>query len=143
MAEQTQRGVMFWAGLAIGAGVVAFGLIGAWTDRADTHPIELAIWLAAAGIVHDAILAPAFVVAAVLTGRLPAWMRVPVRLALALTALLTVLAWPLVRGWGRVASDPSVLPLDYGRNLAVVVAAIWLVTAAFLVVRRRRADHDH
>jgi hypothetical protein len=140
VAEPTGRGVVFWAGLTLGAGVVAYGLIGAWTDRADTHPVELAAWLGAAGVVHDALVAPVFVAVAVLTGRLAAWARTPVRLALAVTALLTVLAWPLVRGWGQVASDPSVLPLDYGRNLALVVATIWALTGAVLVLRWRRVS---
>lgn len=136
--DDSPHGRLFWAGVVGGGGVVLVGLAGAWIDRADTHPLQLAIWLGGAGVVHDALLAPVFVVVALLTTRLPAWMRTPVRLGLAASALMTALAWPLVRQWGASPSNPSVLPLDYGRNLVAVLAAIWLAVA-FVLVRRSPA----
>lgn len=141
--EHVPSGPLFWGCAAVGAAVIGYGLLGAWTDRADTHPVELAGWLAGAGLVHDAALAPLIVLVAWASGRLPAPLRFPARLALALSALLTLMFWPMVQGWGRQPSVPSALPLDYGRNLVVVVAAIWAVvfSVAGLVaaVQRRRA----
>lgn len=125
----------------LGAAVVGYGLLGLWGDRADTRPAELAGWLAGAGVAHDFVVAPIVVVAAWLTGRLPDWTRTPVRLGLALSALVTLVFWPVVRGWGRQPSVPSALPLDYGRHLVVVLAAIWATVGLALAVRlvRRRA----
>lgn len=123
----------------IGAAVIAYGLVGAWTDRGDTHPAELAVWLAGAGVVHDFALAPLIVLGAWLSGRLPDVAKLPVRLALALSALLTVMFWPVLRGWGRSPSVPSALPLDYGRNLVVVLALVWASAGVVVAVRVRRA----
>ncbi len=133
--ERTPSGPFFWTLLIAGAGIVGYGLFGAWADRADTRPADLVFWLAGAIAAHDALIAPAAIAVVLATRWLPDAARLPVRLGLALTALLTVLFWPVVRGWGRSASVPSALPLDYGRNLVVVLALIWLVAGAVVVVR--------
>ncbi|PZF85568.1 hypothetical protein [Jiangella anatolica] len=138
MTERTPSGPFFWTCLVAGAGIVGYGLAGAWADRADTRPADLAAWLAGAGALHDALLAPAVVAVALATRWLPGAARLPVRLGLALSALLTVLFWPVVRGWGRSPSVPSALPLDYGRNLVVILALTWLVVGVAIVVRVRR-----
>ncbi|TDD69868.1 hypothetical protein E1262_11380 [Jiangella aurantiaca] len=136
--RRTPSGPFFWTCLVAGAGIVGYGLVGAWGDRADTHPADLAVWLGGAGVAHDAVVAPAVIVVALGTRWLPRAARLPVRLGLALTALLTVLFWPVVRGWGRSPSVPSALPLEYGRNLLVVLALIWLVVGAVVTARWRR-----
>lgn len=135
MTERTPAGPFFWTCLAAGAGVVGYGLAGAWADRADTRPADLVGWLAGSGVLHDALLAPVVVAAALATRWVPEAARLPVRLGLALSALLTVLFWPVVRGWGRSPSVPSALPLDYGRNLVLVLVLTWVVVAAAVVVR--------
>ncbi|TDD95894.1 hypothetical protein [Jiangella asiatica] len=132
-------GPVFWSCLAVGAGVVGYGLTVLWNDRADTHPAELVVWLAGAGVVHDAVIAPAVVLAAWLSGRLAAPARTPVRLGLALSAVLTLMFWPVVRGWGRSPSVPSALPLDYGRNLVIVLAAVWAVVGVAVAARHLAA----
>jgi hypothetical protein len=70
-----------------------------------------------------------------MTRNLPAPIRTPARFALAVTALVTAIAWPLVRGWGYRAANPSALPLDYGRNLAGVLVAVWIVALIAAVLR--------
>ncbi|TDC49712.1 hypothetical protein E1212_17235 [Jiangella ureilytica] len=139
MTQRSPSGPFFWTCLVAGAGIVGYGLAGAWVDRADTRPADLAVWLAGSGIVHDALLAPAVVAVALATRWLPDVARLPVRLGLALSALLTLLFWPVVRGWGRSPSVPSALPLDYGRNLLLVLAGVWLAVGVVVVVRARRA----
>ena len=136
--ERTPSGPFFWTLLVAGAGIAGYGLFGAWADRADTRPADLVVWLAGSIAAHDALIAPVVVAAAVATRWLPVAARLPVRLGLALSALLTVLFWPVVRGWGRSASVPSALPLDYGRNLVVVLALVWLVVGVVVVVRALR-----
>jgi hypothetical protein len=136
-------GPLFWIGLVLGASFVAFGLIGIWLDRTDTHPVELVGWLGSAGVVHDAMLAPIVVGLAWLTGRLPPSSRTPVRLGLAMSALVTAIAWPLVRRWGAAASNPSLLPLDYTRNLISVLTGIWVVVGAATLFRTLSRGRDH
>ena len=129
----------FWAGLVAGLGFIAAGARGLVHDHAATQPHDLLKWLLGAGVVHDAVIAPVVVVLAWTTGRvLPARARTPARLGLAATAMLTVFAWPLAQGWGRRTTNPSALPLDYGRNLVAVLIAIWLVVFVSITVRTRR-----
>ncbi|WP_051426362.1 hypothetical protein [Jiangella gansuensis] len=137
--EATPSGPFFWTCLIAGAGIVGYGLAGAWADRADTRPADLVVWLAGSGVAHDVLVAPAVVVAALATRRLPVAARLPVRLGLAASAMLTVLFWPVVRGWGRSPSVPSALPLDYGRNLVVVLVLLWLAVGVAVAVRAVRA----
>lgn len=136
--RENPSGPFFWTCLVAGAAVAGYGLAGAWADRADTRPAGLVLWLAGSGVAHDALVAPVVVVAALATRRLPVAACLPVRLGLALSALLTVLFWPVVRGWGRSPSVPSALPLDYGRNLLVVLALVWLVVGAVVAARWTR-----
>ena len=112
----------------IGLAFVASGCT-ACTSNAARLLRRNGAWFIGAGIVHDALLAPVFVLVGFATTRVPHAARTPIRLALAASALLTVFAWPLVQGWGRRAANPSALPLDYGRNLVVSLVAIWFVTA--------------
>lgn len=135
MTQRSPSGPFFWTCLVAGAGIVGYGLAGAWADRADTRPADLVVWLAGSGLVHDALVAPAVVAAALATRWLPVVARLPVRLGLAASALLTLLFWPVVRGWGRSPSVPSALPLDYGRHLLLVLAGVWLAVGAVVVVR--------
>lgn len=131
-------GPLFWSCLIVGATTTAYGVAGAWGDRADTHVVELAVWLAGAGIVHDFLVAPVVVLAAWLSGFLPRAARTPVRLGLAMSALVTVVFWPTVQGWGRATSVPSALPLDYGRNLVVLLAVVWVAVAVAVALRTRK-----
>ncbi|HMC70525.1 MAG TPA: hypothetical protein VKJ07_15320 [Mycobacteriales bacterium] len=129
----------FWAGLVAGLGFIAAGVRGLLHDHAATQPDDLVKWLLGAGVVHDAVIAPLVVALAWLTGRaVPVRARAPVRLGLIATAMLTLLTWPLVQGWGRRTANPSALPLDYGRNLVAVLAAIWLGAFVSITVRMRR-----
>ncbi|HEX4822541.1 MAG TPA: hypothetical protein VFV00_20195, partial [Acidimicrobiales bacterium] len=140
MAQRHATDGWFWAGLVIGIGVIAVGLRGLLHDQAATQPHDLVKWLLGAGVVHDAVLAPLVMAAAWGTGRVvPSRLRTPVRLGLIATAMLTVLVWPLVRGWGRRAANPSALPLDYGRNLVAVLGAVWCVVLLTIAVRVWRA----
>lgn len=128
----------FWWTLPIGLVFVAIGMHGIYQQHDATPPAEVARWFVGAGILHDALLAPLFVLVGFATTRFPTAARTPVRLALAASALLTSLAWPLVQGWGRRDANPSALPLDYSRNLVVSIAAIWLVAGVAIGVRLRR-----
>lgn len=142
-ASDESRGLAFWVGLVAGGALIAYGVVGMLGASATTQPENLVAFLLGAGIVHDALIAPIVVLVGWLVAKaLPPVARVPVWFALAASGLLVGFTWPLVRGWGRRAANPSLLPFDYGRNVVVGLVAIWVVAAAAIVVRavvRRRA----
>ena len=139
---ETRRGPSFWIGLVVGAAVMAYGLVGLLGASAATQPRNLGAFFLGAGIVHDAIVAPVVVLVGWLIARvLPPFVRPPVWFALASSGLLVAFTWPLVRGWGRRSANPTLLPLDYGRNVVIGLVVIWVVALADiarrLVIRRR------
>lgn len=120
-----------------GALVMAYAVSGARTDG-DVKAGALG-FLVAVLIVHDGLLLPLVIGAGALIGWIfPPGLRTPVRVAAVLGLAVTVVAIPLVLGHGRVADNPSVLPLHYGRGLLAVYAVIGATTAAVIAVRRRR-----
>ncbi|GIF99024.1 hypothetical protein [Catellatospora citrea] len=126
--------------LLVAAGVLAaaYGIIGVLTDPSVYLP-NYARYTITVLFGHDLLVLPAaIVVGAVLTRWLPAWARPVVQGALFVTAVLTVVALPLVLGFGRTADNPSALPRDYPRGYAICLAVIWLVTAGLLAVRALR-----
>ncbi|WP_433058502.1 hypothetical protein [Dactylosporangium sp. CS-033363] len=134
---------MRWLLGAAGLALLGYGVYG-WLD-APTH--ELAgrlIFAAIALVAHDFVVVPLVVVAAALVTRfVPETARGPVRAGLAVAAVLTAVALPFVIGAGRIADNPSAFPQHYARNLAILLTATALITAAWitaraLIARRRR-----
>ena len=116
---------------------MAYALLGAVRDH-TTAPVGQVASLAAVLIAHDGFVLPAAIAIGALLHRfVPAWARVPAQGALFVSATVTVVALPFVLGYGRSADLPSALPLQYGRGLAVTLAAIWAVPA--LLALRSRA----
>jgi hypothetical protein len=135
-AAETGHGVTFWIGLVLGVAIMAYGVKGLLGASDATQPPDLARFFIGAGIVHDAVFAPIVVLVGWLTLKvLPPVARNPVRIALALSVVLVVFTWPLVRRWGARDSNPSLLPLDYGRNVVVGLIVVWVVTGVAVVVR--------
>jgi hypothetical protein len=125
--------------------MILVGLRGVLVDATLTKPVNLGIWLLGLAVLHDVLLAPATYAVAALVGRvLPQRSVTPVRVGLAGTALALVVTWPLVRGYGRRASNPTALPLDYGRNLIAglvvgwVAITLWIIARSLLDHRARR-----
>jgi hypothetical protein len=138
MSHDREHGVLFWAGVVIGAAIVAYGLRGVLTHMPAPRVRNLAFFLGGSGVVHDAVWAPLVVAAAFATRALPAWTRTTVRVAGFVIAAFVVFTWPVVRDNPRRRGNPSILPLDYGHNLRLVIAAIVVVAALDLARRWRR-----
>ena len=108
------------------------------------------IFLVVVLVAHDAVWMPLVLLAGRLLGRRRGdragaeRYRGPVRVAVVVAAALTVATLPLVLGRGRSAGNPSALPLDYPRNLALVLLAVAAGTGIVLLsrkvsaIRRRR-----
>jgi hypothetical protein len=133
-------GPTFWVGFVLGWSVIAFGVVGVMNSVwLKDRPAEVATWVLGGLVVHDAVLAPLVTVVALLVARLlPQWMRGPIAAALVLSGLVLLFSYPLLRAFGRREANPSILPLDYGRNVIVVVAIVWAVALAVVVVRLLR-----
>ncbi|GAB4054346.1 hypothetical protein [Catellatospora paridis] len=129
--------------VAVGVLAAAYGVVGVLTDPSVSLPNYFRYTLTVL-FGHDLLVLPlAIVLGAVLTRWLPGWARPVVQGALFVTAALTVVALPLVLGFGRVGDEPSALPRDYPRGFLLCLAAIWLATAILLVlraIRRRPSD---
>jgi hypothetical protein len=84
-------------------------------------------------VVHDGVWLPLVLLA----GTLLKARRTPVRVAAIVAAALTMVALPLALGLGRTADNPSALPLNYGRNLVLVLLGVAAVTGIILAARAR------
>jgi hypothetical protein len=104
----------------------------------DTRPANLARFVVGGALLHDLAVAPVVIVLGVALARaVPGRARAPVQAALAVTAIVALFSYPLVRAYGLAAHNPTSLPHNYTRNLLVVLAVVWAV-AAGLAVRRLR-----
>ena len=123
--------------IACGAVVMGYAVSGALTD--PDVKFGALVFLVAVLVLHDGLLLPLSIGAGALIGRIiPARLRTPVRAAAVISLALTVVALPLVLGRGRVADNPSILPLDYGRGLLIAYGIIWVTTAVLALLRRWR-----
>ena len=116
--------------MATGAAVVGFGLRGIFLHLRTPRVVNLSLFLGAAGIAHDFVWAPALVAAGLATRLVPTRARRTVRAALACSVSLVLFSIPLLAGPSTKVRNPTVLPLDYGRNLVLVLAALWIGVAA-------------
>jgi hypothetical protein len=127
------RGPLFWIALVPGWWVIIWAVRGVQRQRGGTVPKGFLHWFVGAGVVHDALVLPAAYLVAVATRRIPAVVRHPVQAGLAVTAVLFVFSWPLLRDSSKRASNPTVLPLRYGTGFATVLGVVWAGVAVAIV----------
>jgi hypothetical protein len=121
----TARRVLVAAGILI----MGYAVTGALLDP-DLAPAGVLAFLAGALVVHDLIWMPVVLaVGAVLTRLVPPRRRPVVIAATISAAAVTIVALPLVLGFGHPADNPSALPSPYGRNLALVLLGVVAVAA--------------
>ncbi|HST66483.1 MAG TPA: hypothetical protein VLM05_14960 [Mycobacteriales bacterium] len=120
---------------AIGVAGVLFGLRGLVLGGVATHWPVPAVWLVAGVLAHDLVLVPLVAAAGwVLARVVPARVRPVLRGGLLVAAAVTLVALPVLSGKGD-ATNASLTPLDYPRNLAIVLGAVAAGTAVLAVVR--------
>jgi uncharacterized membrane protein YphA (DoxX/SURF4 family) len=129
----------FWITAAVGWAVIAWGVVGIFSNRLDTRPANLAKFVVGGALLHDLVVAPLAIVAGVLIARsVPARARGPVQAALVVSAIVALFAYPLVRAYGLAANNPTSLPYNYGRNLLIVLGLVWVIAAGAVAVRLKR-----
>lgn len=140
-STQGRLPVTFWPALAVGWVLIGFGVHNAYRKASGLgNPHGLGRWVASGLIVHDGFWAPVAVVVGWLSARwLPPPVRSPVRIGLALTAMLVVVFAPVYRRYGALADNSSVDPNNSGVALLVLLGLLWAALSAASVVRIRRA----
>lgn len=124
------------AGLVLGGAAVAgYGCWLLWPQLPTAWT-----WLVAGPILHDAIVAPAIGIAGLALGRLipnPA-RRARVAAGLAISAVLGLVAAPLLWRGQPAPLNPGLHDRDYVRGFVVALFAIWAGVLVGEVSRRRR-----
>jgi hypothetical protein len=137
--SERQTSPVFWVGLVVGWAVMGYGVWGFLSNHRSTVPARTVWWIAGTAVAHDAIVAPLVtLVGLLLANLLPRWARGPVAAAVAASGVVVVFSYPLLRHFGRRADNPSILPLDYPRNVALVLTVIWVAAAVGLLIRHRQ-----
>jgi hypothetical protein len=136
--DHGQASIVRAALIAMGAVVMGYAVLGALTDP-DLKPSGVAVFLAAVLVAHDAVLLPVTIAVGALLARLtPRWAQPGVRVAAIVSLAVTVVALPLVLGFGRSADNPSILPLAYGRGLLLILTLIWSTALVSVALARYR-----
>jgi len=118
----------------VGVAFMLIGIGGVLLGGAATNPLSTGPWLVGLLLGHDLVLAPVIGTVGWLVSRaLPPHVRRPVQVGLIIAAVVTAVALPAVLGYGG-HGNRTVLPLDYRRNLLVVLIAIALATLAAVLV---------
>ena len=124
--------------IGIGAVVMVFG---GWTLY-ETIPqstiANLGLWIVAGVVIHDIALAALIAVGGWIISRwVPTQYRAYVQSGCIVAGVVVIMAIPVLIAGGRQPDNPSLLPLDYPRNLAIVLAVIAIATLATALVRER------
>lgn len=122
---------------ASGVALMTYALVAA-AGTPSIRPGRQSLFLLAVLIAHDAVLMPAFLLAGHLVRRLvPGRQRATVQAGLIATATLTLVALPLVLGYGYRPDNPSALPRHYGWGLVAAIAVTWVAVVAVGLVHSR------
>ena len=119
-----------------GIGLASFGVYRLATEVSPRSLMFLGLWLAAALVIHDGIVAPAVVGGGwVLRRFVPDRGRRYLQAALIASAMVTVVALPLIYLRGSQPPVKALLLRDYGTNLAVILGGIVVVSLVAYVVQ--------
>jgi hypothetical protein len=125
---------------ALGAVGVLLGLYGGWllVTRED-QLADVALWLAAGVLLHDAVLAAVTVALGAVAVRLvPAPARAPVVVGFVVLGTATLFAVPALGRFGARADNPTLLDRDYTGGWLVLAGTTALAVVVAALVRSRR-----
>jgi hypothetical protein len=129
--------------LLVGVGVVT-GLYGAWLllsrEGSTTGLVDVAKWLVVGVVLHDFVLVP-LTLGVFFVGRrlLPQSAIRPVTFGLVVLGTATILAIPVLTGFGRRADNPTLDDRHYWIGWFVLAGLVLAgVLAHILAARRRR-----
>jgi hypothetical protein len=123
-----------------GLALLAYGAVLAWefgTSR-TLNAVQGIAWFVGGPIVHDGLVAPLVGVVGLLLTRFvaPSW-RAPVVVGVVLSAVLTLLAIPLLWRPFHVATNPGLHDRDYAVGLLIALAVVWVGVAVTGLAQQR------
>jgi hypothetical protein len=129
------RIILAAAGIALGA----FGVFRLLTEIPTYSLVILAVWLVAALVIQDAIVAPSAVAVGWLLRRyVPDRGRRYLQVALIMSALIMVIAVPMIFLRGTQPAVKALLLRNYGFNLILIIAIIGVINLILYAVRVAR-----
>ena len=128
--------------VALGALGVIVGLYGGWLLLTRGRELlDVAVWLVAGVVLHDAVLSLVVLVAGgLLLPLLPRAARAPVVVGAVVLGSLTLLAVPVLGRFGARPDNATVLDRDYTTGWLVVAGLTVVAVVAAALVRSRRSD---
>ncbi len=127
---------------AAGGLLLAFGAFRLVTELDGGDLLALAIWLAAAVVIHDGLIAPTTVGVGVALTHVPPRPRRYLQGALIVAAMITVIAIPLIGREGTQPASKAILLRDYGANLGLLLGLTAAVALALYVLRVWRSERS-
>ena len=139
-----------WRIILAAAGILLglFGVYRLFTQIPLSSLVALGVWLLAALLIHDGLLAPAVVGLGLLLRRfVPDRGRRYLQAALLMGALVTVVAVPMIYLRGSQPPVKALLLRNYGLNLTLILGLIAAITLSLYAIRVARdsnsADPDN
>lgn len=122
------RALFAVAGLAL----LAYGAVLSWefVSSRTVNAVQGVAWFVGGPLVHDGLVAPVIGLTGLLLTRIVArpW-RTPVAVGAVLTAVLALLAIPLLWRPFGVVTNPGLHDRNYGAGLAIALGVVWLAVA--------------
>ena len=120
----------------LGILVLLYGIVNLFIHIPIQTLLMVAVWLVAALIIHDAVIAPSVVGVGWLLRRfLPDRARRYVQMGLIIAAAVTIIAVPMIYRRGSQPPQKTLLIQNYAANLALLLGIIAGVTLAAYAVR--------
>ena len=124
-----------------GLAALAWGgwLVWDFTTQSTSDSVQALAWFVGGPILHDGLVAPVVgVTGLVIARRLPSRWRAPVAVGLVVSAVLAVLAIPLLWRPFGVPNNPGLHDGNYGLRLGVALGGCWLVVLLVVFAAKLR-----
>ena len=134
----SHHGTTFWVLGLLGWAAIAYAAWGVVAHPGGTDPPNFGVWFVGGLLVHDLVVAPIVLMVGVAIRRRVRRGRAAVQAALIVSATLCLFSLPVLLGLGGLRDNPTLLPRNETAGLLVLLAVVWAVTAAGLLVLRSR-----
>lgn len=133
----SRHGPLFFTGLVVGWGIIAFGVRGLLGDQATDRVVNWAVYLVGLDLLHDAVVAPAaLLVGAAVARALPRSWRAPVQAGLFASAVVLLLAAAPLADTAEPVGNPTIQPLDYGTATLTALGISWAAVVGVTLAHR-------
>lgn len=137
MGQRIARAAFAIVGLAL----LAYGGWLAWefASSRTINAVQGAAWFVGGPLVHDGLVAPLVGVTGLLIVRfVPAAWRAPLAVGIVLSAVLTLLAIPLLWRPFGIVTNPGLHDRDYAAGFLIALGVVWLVVLVTGIARQVR-----